>query len=54
MPLRNSPSNVTGAVDQTMAKEYIVVMRRNASKVVRERKSAKTYQVPRRNGTRKK
>lgn len=26
MPLRNSPTNVVGAVDQTMAREYIVVM----------------------------
>jgi DNA modification methylase len=29
MPLRNSPSNVTGAVDNTMLREHIVVMQKN-------------------------
>ena len=28
MPLRNSPTNIPGVVDTTMAREYIVVMRR--------------------------
>jgi DNA modification methylase len=28
MPLRNSPTNAPGAVDSTMTREYIVVMRR--------------------------
>ncbi len=32
MPLRNSPTNATGAVDSTMTREYIVVMR-NLGKV---------------------
>ena len=28
MPLRNSPTNAAGAVDNTMTREHIVVMRR--------------------------
>lgn len=31
MPLRNSPSNVAGAVGETMANEYILVLERPAS-----------------------
>ena len=29
MPLRNSPSNVAGALEDTMHREYIVVLRRD-------------------------
>lgn len=38
MPLRNSPSNETGVVDNTMIQEYIVVMRRKLSRVIKERR----------------
>ncbi|MBI5233778.1 MAG: hypothetical protein HY880_05435, partial [Deltaproteobacteria bacterium] len=30
MPLKNSPTNATGVLDNTMTQEYIVVMRRKA------------------------
>lgn len=36
MPLRNSPTNAPGAVDQTMIQEYIVVMRRKIPRAIRE------------------
>ena len=36
MPLRNSPTNATGATDNTMTQEYIVVMRRATSESSRE------------------
>ena len=36
MPLRNSPTNVVGALDNTMTQEHIVVMRRNAVEVLRD------------------
>lgn len=36
MPLRNSPSNVVGASDNTMVQEYIVVMRSKAPRAFRE------------------
>lgn len=38
MPLRNSPTNIPGAVDSTMAQEHIVVMRRKIPRVIRERR----------------
>lgn len=34
MPLKNSPTNATGVLDNTMTKEYIVVMRRVPAKSV--------------------
>jgi len=37
MPLRNSPSNAPGAVDSTMVRERIVVMRRELNQSIRER-----------------
>jgi len=38
MPLRNSPTNAPGAVDATMTREYIVVVRRKNTKAVHDRK----------------
>jgi hypothetical protein len=37
MPLRNSPTNATGVLDDTMTREYIVVMRRKLNYKVAER-----------------
>jgi DNA modification methylase len=34
MPLRNSPTNIPGVVDTTMAREYIVVMRRKKNGIL--------------------
>lgn len=39
MPLRNSPSNAVGILDNTMTQEYIVVMRRTLTRVAKERKN---------------
>lgn len=39
MPLRNSPTNATGVLDDTMTREYIVVMRRRSHHIVAERLS---------------
>jgi tRNA G10 N-methylase Trm11 len=39
MPLRNSPTNATGVLDDTMTREYIVVMRRKLNYMVAERLS---------------
>lgn len=39
MPLRNSPTNASGILDDTMTREYIVVMRRRHADVIAERKS---------------
>jgi tRNA G10 N-methylase Trm11 len=39
MPLRNSPTNATGVLDDTMTREYIVVMRRQPRYIVAERLS---------------
>lgn len=36
MPLRNSPTNAPGMVDNTMAQEFIVVMRRKIPRALRE------------------
>ncbi len=38
MPSRNSPTNATGILDDTMTQEYIVVMRRNSIKAIKEQK----------------
>lgn len=35
MPLKNSPSNAPGEKDQTMSREYIVVMRKSAERIGR-------------------
>lgn len=40
MPLRNSPSNAVGILDNTMTQEYIVVMRRTLVKSAKERKNS--------------
>lgn len=37
MPSKNSPTNETGVLDNTMTQEYIVVMRRNSENSIRER-----------------
>lgn len=39
MPLRNSPTNETGKLDDTMTQEYIVVMRKKSLSMVAERHS---------------
>lgn len=39
MPSRNSPTNATGVLDDTMTQEYIVVMRRNSIKAIKEQKN---------------
>jgi tRNA G10 N-methylase Trm11 len=39
MPLRNSPTNAAGVLDDTMTREYIVVMRRKPHYIVAERLS---------------
>jgi hypothetical protein len=39
MPLRNSPTNATGVLDDTMTREYIVVMRKKLHYAVAERLS---------------
>lgn len=39
MPLRNSPTNVVGALDNTMTREYIVVMRRKSAQISRDRRN---------------
>jgi site-specific DNA-methyltransferase (cytosine-N4-specific) len=39
MPLKNSPTNAPGIVDNTMAREYIVVMRRKISRAIREKRN---------------
>ncbi len=39
MPLRNSPTNATGVLEETMTREYIVIMRRKRMGVVSEKKS---------------
>ncbi len=39
MPLRNSPTNATGVLDDTMTREYIVVMRKKSNYRVTERLS---------------
>jgi len=39
MPSKNSPTNATGVLDNTMTQEYIVVMRRNAENAIRGRRS---------------
>ena len=39
MPLKNSPTNAPGIVDTTMAREYIVVMRRKISRTLRDKKT---------------
>jgi len=39
MPLRNSPTNATGVLDDTMTREYIVVMRKKPHYIVAERVS---------------
>lgn len=36
MPLKNSPTNAAGVLDNTMTQEYIVVMRRNSVNMIRE------------------
>ncbi len=55
MPLRNSPTNATGILDDTMTREYIVVMRKKLNYVVAERlsiyatspqKNKSKYRVP--------
>ncbi len=38
MPVRNSPTNAPGVVDNTMLQEHIVVMRRKIPRALRERK----------------
>ncbi len=38
MPLRNSPTNVSGAMDNTMTQEYIVVMRRKIPRTLRDKR----------------
>ena len=43
MPLRNSPTNAIGVLDDTMTREYIVVMRRKPHYLVAERLS--TYGI---------
>lgn len=40
MPLRNSPTNATGVLDDTMTREYIVVMRKKYHPAVAERLAA--------------
>ena len=40
MPLRNSPTNETGKLDDTMTQEYIVVMRKKPLNIVAERYSS--------------
>ncbi len=40
MPLRNSPTNETGKLDDTMTQEYIVVMRKKPLNIVAERHSS--------------
>lgn len=42
MPLRNSPTNAAGVVENTMLNEYIVVMRRAAARIIRERRTLTT------------
>jgi len=49
MPLRNSPTNAAGILDETMTREYIVVMRRGRKGVVAEKESG--YHVTSRKGT---
>lgn len=39
MPSRNSPTNATGVLDDTMTQEYIVVMRRNSITAIKEQKN---------------
>jgi hypothetical protein len=39
MPSRNSPTNATGVLDDTMTQEYIVVMRRNSVNTIKEQKN---------------
>lgn len=42
MPSKNSPTNATGILDNTMTQEYIVVMRRSSGNAIKER--GKIYQ----------
>jgi tRNA G10 N-methylase Trm11 len=39
MPSRNSPTNATGVLDDTMTQEYIVIMRRNSVSAIKEQKN---------------
>lgn len=39
MPSRNSPTNATGVLDDTMTQEYIVIMQRNSVSAIKEQKS---------------
>ena len=38
MPSKNSPSNTSGVVDNTMVQEYIVVMRKQITKKLMEKR----------------
>lgn len=38
MPLKNSPTNASGIVDNTMSREYIVIMRRKIPRTLREKR----------------
>ncbi|MBE7536476.1 MAG: DNA methyltransferase [Anaerolineales bacterium] len=39
MPSKNSPTNAVGVLDSTMTQEYIVVMRHNSVRLIKERKA---------------
>lgn len=42
MPAKNSPTNETGVLDNTMTQEFVVIMRREQRKTASEKRKAYT------------